>query len=165
MDIGRILRHLLASERATRRAFPEKTLSAIERAIHGSEKLHSGELRFVVEGGLDLGRALRGMTPRERAIEVFSELHVWDTEYNSGVLIYVQLVDHTTVVLADRGIARRAPADVWKDICDRMDTMFHDGRFEEGALAAIAEITELLQQHFAAGASDRDELVNRPVIL
>ena len=165
MDLKRILRHLTAPDWVTRRAFPDRLMAAIERAIHESEKEHRGELRFVVEAGLDLRQLLAGMTPRERAIEVFSQLRVWDTEHNSGVLIYVQFVDRCTVILADRGIAARVEQSQWDDICQRMDREFHAGRFEQGALAAIGEITALLRRHFPAGKGDVDELANRPVIL
>ena len=47
---------------------------------------------------------MQGITPRERAIDVFSELRVWDTELNNGVLIYVLLADHAIEIVADRGI-------------------------------------------------------------
>ena len=30
---------------------------------------------------------LRGMSPRQRALQLFASLRVWDTEENSGVLI------------------------------------------------------------------------------
>ncbi|MEW5890106.1 MAG: TPM domain-containing protein [Pseudomonadota bacterium] len=165
MDLKRILKHLTAPDWITRRAFPEKVLAAIENAIRESEKQHRGELRFVVEAGLDLRQLLAGMTPHERAVEVFSQLRVWDTAHNSGVLIYVQFVDRCTVILADRGIAARVEQNQWDDICRRMDREFHAGRFEQGALAAIGEITALLRRHFPVGQGDVDELANRPVIL
>lgn len=72
-----------------RRTFPRDTLLAIEQAIAASETTHIGQLQFAVEGALSLAALVRGLTARERAIEVFSQLHVWDTEHNNGVLIYL----------------------------------------------------------------------------
>ena len=66
-------------------------MRSIEQAIAASEATHPGEIRFVVEGALDGVPLLRGQTARERAIELFARLHVWDTEHNTGVLIYVLL--------------------------------------------------------------------------
>ena len=74
------------------RAFPRDTLIAIDKAIKASETTHRGEIRFAVEGALDIAPLLRGQTARERAIDVFSQLRIWDTERNNGVLIYLLLV-------------------------------------------------------------------------
>ena len=104
MSVKRIFKHLFAPHWTVHRAFSRRGLKRIEEAIKASEAKHAGELRFAVEAGLDLLPLLRGMTPRHRAHEVFSQLRVWDTEHNSGVLIYVQLVDRRIEIVADRGI-------------------------------------------------------------
>ncbi len=59
MDIKRIARHLLMTHWQVRRAFPRAALTAIEQAIKASETEHVGELRFVVEGALDVAPLLR----------------------------------------------------------------------------------------------------------
>jgi len=140
-------------------------LTAIEEAIRASEKTHDGELRFAVEAGLDPLPVLRGRTARQRATEVFSSLRVWDTEHNSGVLIYVQLVDRRIEIVADRGINARVPQHAWDAICRRMEEAFRQRRFEQGVLAAIGEITALLAQHFPPRGDNPDELSDQPVIL
>lgn len=53
MDIKRIIQHSLFTDWQTHRAFSQECLHAIERAIHESEKLHDGEIRFAIEGSLD----------------------------------------------------------------------------------------------------------------
>ncbi|MEY3201382.1 MAG: hypothetical protein RIR70_932, partial [Pseudomonadota bacterium] len=148
-----------------RRAFPAATLDAIEAAIRHSETCHDGELRFAIEAGLHPAFVWRNHSPRERAVEVFSTLRVWDTAHNSGVLIYVQLVDRAIEIVADRGIAARVPQVEWDNICRRMGEAFRRGAHREGAVAAIAEITELLAAHFPSGAVNPDELPDRPAVL
>jgi len=165
MDITRIAKHLLAPPWFIARAFPRRTLTAIEDAIRASEKTHDGELRFAVEAGLDPLPLARGQTPRQRASEVFSALRVWDTEHNSGVLIYVQLVDHRIEIVADRGISARVEQQQWDAICRRMEQAFRQRRFEPGVLAAIGEITALLSHHFPPRGENPDELSDKPVIL
>jgi len=165
MDITRILKHLFAPPWFIARAFPRRTLTAIEDAIRASEKTHHGELRFAVEAGLDPLPLVRGQTPRQRAIEVFSALRVWDTEHNSGVLIYVQLVDHRIEIVADRGISARVEQQQWDAICRRMEDAFRQRRFEQGVLAAIGEITALLARYFPPRGENPDELSDQPVIL
>jgi hypothetical protein len=165
MSLGRALRHLVAPPWAVRRAFPPQALQEIETAISASEREHRGEVRFAVEGALDFLPVLRGLSPRARALEVFSLLRVWDTDENTGVLLYVQLVDRDIEIVADRGIAHRIPQAEWDAVCRRMEEAFRAGRFQTGALDGIREVSRLLAQHFPAGARNIDELPDRPAIL
>ena len=165
MSLKRIVRHLFAPHWIIARAFPRRTLTAIEDAIRTSESKHDGELRFAVEAGLHPLPVLRGRTARERAIEVFSNLRVWDTAHNSGVLIYVQLVDRRIEIVADRGINARVPQHAWDAICRRMEAAFRESRYEGGVLAAIDEVTALLARHFPPRGENPDELSDKPVVL
>ena len=165
MNSSRFFKHLFAPHWIVNRAFPRRALDAIEAAIAASEKTHDGELRFAVEAGLHPLPLWRGQTPRQRAEEVFAALRVWDTEHNSGVLIYVQLVDRRIEIVADRGITARVPQAQWDAICRRMESAFRAGRFEAGAQVAIVEITRLLQQHFPPLANNPNELPDQPVVL
>ena len=110
MDLPRLLRHLATTSARVRRAFPASALRSIEQAIAASEATHAGEIRFVVEGALDGLPLLRGQTARERAIEHFARLHVWDTEHNTGVLIYVLLAAAGVVLIATAPASAPAPA-------------------------------------------------------
>ena len=165
MSLKRTHKHLASPQWIVRRAFPPAVLREIESAIARSERDHQGELRFVVEAGLDLHALLRGQSARQRAIEVFSELRGWDTEHNSGILIYVQLVDHKVEVLADRGINARVPQEQWSAVCRRMEQAFRRREFAAGAIEAIEETTALLRQHFPATPGNINELPDRPVVL
>ena len=165
MKFARIFRHLLTPHWSIGLAFPKRTLAGIEHAITASEKRHDGELRFAVEAGLHLTALLRGQTARQRAVEVFSQLHVWDTERNCGVLIYVQLVDRKVEILADRGIKARVPQEEWNAVCRRMEQAFRRGEFELGAVSAIEDVGSLLARHFPPGADKSNELPDKPVVL
>ena len=165
MNLQRIARHLLIPDWWAQRAFSKRTLDRIDAAVQESEKLHRGELCFVIEGDLDLPELLRGVSPRERAAEVFAQMRVWDTEHNSGVLIYVQLIDRRIEIVADRGISAKVDQSEWDAICAAMQSAFYAGIYEEGALEAIQAISALLKQHFPAGDDNPDELPNRPLRL
>ncbi len=165
MQLTRLLKHLLTPHWRIRLAYPAHVLAAIEAAIAVSEKSHRGELRFVVEAGLALNHLLRGRTVRSRAVEVFSQLRVWDTQDNSGVLIYVQVVDRRVEILADRGITARVPQADWDAVCRRMEQAFSRGAFEVGSLAAIEEISTRLARHFPSEGGGSNELPDRPVVL
>lgn len=146
-------------------AFPAKVLRDIENAVTESERLHSGELRFAVENALSPIQVWRGVSARRRATEVFSELRVWDTEENSGVLIYVLLADREVHIVADRGIARRVNQSDWDAIARSMREQFKHGDFKRGSLDGIGRITALLAKHFPPGPANPNELPNQPVIL
>jgi uncharacterized membrane protein len=160
----RLLRHLFTPDWVVKRAFPRPVLAAIEQAIAASEKLHSGELRFAVEGGLHPAALWHGQTTRERAEQLFALLRVWDTEHNSGVLVYVQLVERRIEIVADRGIAARVAQTEWESICREMERGFAVRCFQDGALAAVTAITALLARHFPAGGDNPNELPDQPVV-
>jgi uncharacterized membrane protein len=165
MSLRRALKHLFTPGWVVRRAFGDAAFGRIEAAITASEKRHRGEIRFVVEGALDFMAVVRGLTPRERAVHVFSVLRVWDTEENTGVLLYLQLVDHDIEIVADRGIARLIEQSEWEAICRRMEDAFRAGHYEAGALAGISEVSDLLTRHFPAGAGNVNELSDKPALL
>jgi len=165
MDFGRLLRHLATSSRIVRRRFPDAAMRAIESAIAAGEQRHEPEIRFAVEGALPARAILRGITPRDRAIDVFSELRVWDTEHNTGVLIYLLLADRDVEIVADRGVAARVAPAEWEAICREMEVHFREGRYEAGALAGIRATSDLLARHFPARGPGRGEQPDRPVVL
>lgn len=165
MNLKRLFRHLLMPPWRLRQLLPAASLAAIEKAITASEALHGGEIRFAIEHALAPAELWRGMTARQRAIEVFSELRVWDTEYNSGVLIYLLFADRDVEIVADRGVHAKVGKAEWEAICHRMETAFRHGDFLSGVLAGIEAITELLARHFPARGGQRDELPDRPITL
>lgn len=166
MQFTRLIRHLVTPPWRVARAFPPRALHAVEAEIRRCEATHSGQLRFAVEAALDFGALLRGQTARERAVELFSQLRVWDTEHNNGVLIYVLLADHDVEILADRGIHRRVSADEWGRICREMEHAFREGHFEQGVIAGIRSVESLLARHFPhKGPSGPNELPDSPVVL
>ena len=165
MDVRRIAKHLFAPQWIAARAFPRRTLAAIEGAIRASETAHNGELRFAIEAGLHPLPLVKGQSVRERANEVFANLRVWDTEHNSGVLIYVQLVERRIEIVADRGISAKVAQGEWDAICRSMERAFREGRYEQGALEAIANATRLLARHFPPRGENANELPDQPVLL
>ena len=165
MQWRRFLRHLLTDQWSVRRAFPRRVLRAIRDDIGEQEKRHSGQLRFAVEAALPLARLWRGQDARGRALELFGQLGVWDTEHNSGVLIYLLLADRRVEIVADRGVHAKVGSAAWEAICGEMQRAFAAGRFEQGASAGISAISDLLAAHFPPRAGNRDELPNEPVVL
>jgi len=164
--MARLLRHLFATRSGTRRRFPAQLLESIEAAIKAAEARTSGEIRFVVETALEPDEVWAGLTPRERAMQTFSDLHIWNTELRNGVLVYVLLADRDVEIVADRGAAERVGQADWEGVCRAMEAHFRAGRFAEGALAGVNAVGTLLEKHFPADRErNRDELPNQPALL
>ncbi len=166
MKFVRIIRHLATGQLAVKRAFPVASLSVIEQAIKTSEMKHGGEICFAVEAALNTLPLFQDQSARERAIEVFSQLRVWDTEHNNGVLIYLLLADHDVEIIADRGINAKIANEEWEKICCAMETAFRQKQFEAGILNGINAIGEHLQRYFPrTSAEEKNGLPDKPVVL
>jgi len=165
VDFKRFLRHLATTNAQVNRAFPPAALNAIEQAINSSEASHTGEVRFVVEGALDGAPLFGGQTAKERALDLFSQLRMWDTEHNTGVLIYLLLADRAVEIVADRGIHAKAGPHTWVAICHEMEAAFKAAKFEGGAVNGIQAVTRQLVDHFPAGERNANELPDRPLVI
>ncbi|MGH8447038.1 MAG: TPM domain-containing protein [Solimonas sp.] len=166
MSLQRAWQHLTMSPWKVRRHFPPATLAAIEAAVKACESRHAGEIRFAVEGGLPLARVWAGLTPRDRAAEVFAQLRVWDTEHNNGVLIYVLLADRDVEIVADRGVGeRRVPPAEWQACCRLIEAEFGAGRYAEGAAAGIEAVAAVLGRYPPDRPDFGNELPDTPVLL
>ena len=132
--LGRLLRHILVPNRIVDRAFPAETQNTVESTVAELERTHDVFLKVLAEARMPLAALLQGQTARQRAIELFSRLRVWDTEHNCGVLIYVQLADKQVEIVADRGINAKVKQEEWDAICGRIVGEFQHGRFKEGAM-------------------------------
>ena len=161
----RAWRHLRSSAAEARRAFPEATLDAVAHAIDAGERTHRGEVRVIVEKALPFEAAWEGVSNRQRAVCLFADYGVWDTEDNCGVLIYVNLAEHKVDIVADRGIDRRIDAATWQALCRTMTEGFRQGQFHDATLAAIGQVNALLREHFPASGERPNELPDRPVML
>jgi uncharacterized membrane protein len=165
MDLKRTARHLFALPGAVDRALPKSAMAAIEQAIARGEAGHAGEIRLAVEAALDGAALFAGQSARSRAIDVFSQLRVWDTEQNNGVLIYLLLADHDIEIVADRGINAKVPPQEWEAICRAMEAALARGDFARGIVTGVEEVSRLLALHFPARAGDANELPDKPVVL
>jgi hypothetical protein len=163
MNLARFTRHIFMPRRSLRRAFDELALSAIEQAIGETERAHGGEIRIALEANLDPAELFSDLTPRQRALQAFAQLGVWDTELNNGVLIYVLWADRDVEIVADRGFNGRVSAQEWSEVCHRMEQLFSQGAAAPAMVEGIRAAGALIARHFPT--TDRNELPDRPVVL
>jgi uncharacterized membrane protein len=162
---ARLLQHVTTDHRSVRRVFDEPAMKAIETAIAAGERLHRGQVCVAIEPALPPARVMRHLTPRERAIEVFALLRVWDTEENCGVLLYLLLADHAVEIVADRGIHRKVGDAQWQAICSALESDFRAGRFADGVVKAVERMSGVLAEHFPREGAIANELPDRPTVL
>jgi len=165
MNFLRLMRHIATTRWSTRRHFPPPVRDAIEQAIGDCEAHHGGEIRFVVETAFDLPELWHGLPPRQRALQLFGQLGVWDTAHNNGVLIYVLMADRVVEIIADRGIASRVTQAEWEQVCRQMERHYRERRYREGSIAGIEGVGALLGRHFPGKKHSDNELPNQPVLL
>lgn len=145
-----------------RRHFTQECLQHIAGRIQAAEQQHTGELVIAIE-------AVSPAHERDshlRALEVFGRLRVWDTPWNTGVLLYLALDNHSIEIIADRGIA--APNQAWTDVCERLQTRLRAGDYVDGVLSAIDAIETLLGMYsppVPQGEANRNDLPDKPVLL
>lgn len=157
--ITRFFRHLASAYGQTRRIFPERTLRQIADAVVRAEQGHIGEICFVVEASLTPLQLLRGISARERALELFAQLQVWDTAHNSGVLIYLLPGDRAVEIVADRGLQPRGDV-CWPQAAARIREAFADGDAAAGCIDAVTAIGEFMRREFPSDGTNPDELPN-----
>ncbi|WP_034293982.1 TPM domain-containing protein [Herbaspirillum sp. RV1423] len=162
---SRILKHLGSTRVAARRAFPSATLQAIQSCIAAGEALHRAEVRVVVEAALPFPALLRGESARARAHELFSHYRIWDTEENSGVLVYVNLADHRVEIVTDRAVGRALKRADWEAVCSTITQGFAGRIYHDGILQALAQMNQMLALHFPQSTQHKNEISNRPLIL
>lgn len=164
--IKRLWRHWLHPRLRVERHFPESVLRELSAGIGASERRHHGQIRFVVESRLDSADILAGLTPRQRACQWFGELGVWDTELNSGILIYIGFADHAVEIVADRGVSSRIGNGRWQEVCGLMLDAFRRGDYAGGLAAGLEETGRLLAEAWPkeAGETAHDSLPDDVVL-
>jgi uncharacterized membrane protein len=118
-----------------------------------------------VEGALDGAPLFRDQPARERALDQFAHLRIWDTAHNNGVLIYLLLADRNVEIVADRGIDAKVGTEGWETICRAMETDFRAGNFERGVINGIEAVSRELAKHFPPDGHPRNELPDKPVVI
>jgi uncharacterized membrane protein len=125
----------------------------IVEAIRVAEKNTSGEIRVHLEKTTDLD-------PFDRALEVFNELKMDETQLKNGVLIYMAVKDKTFVICGDQGINEVVQNDFWDSTKDVMVAHFKNGNFKQGLIDGILRAGQELKKHFPWSEDDTNELSN-----
>lgn len=122
-------------------------------AITEAENHTSGEIRVHLEKHCTIA-------PMERAIAVFDQLEMYNTQNRTGVLIYVATEDHKFAICGDKGINEVVPAGFWESTMETMRDNFKQDNFKEGLIEGILKAGSELKKYFPCCDDDKDELTN-----
>jgi len=132
----------------------EKDKDLIQDAIAQAELQTSGEIRVHIDKACD-------GDPVKRAIEVFEELRMHETQLRNGVLIFIAFSNQKLAIIGDKGINELVPSNFWDSTRDVMIQLFKKGQFTEGICAAVKEAGEQLATYFLLEEGDVNELSNK----
>jgi uncharacterized membrane protein len=161
----RLWRHLVSTRHTARKLFPAASLQAIQSAIAAGEIKHRAEVRVVIEAALPLAFVLQGGSSRHRAVDLFTHYRVWDTEENSGLLLYINLADHKVEIIADRGVDRMVTKAEWLAVCRTVTAGFAKNAYHDSLPAALAQLNLLLTTHYPQIGEQHNQLSDKPVML
>ena len=122
-------------------------------AIRLAEKNTSGEIRVHIE-------QTTSKVPFDRALEVFYELKMNETQLQNGVLIYLAVADKQFVICGDKGINEVVAPDFWESTKEIMAAQFKQGNFKQGLIDGITQAGEQLKTYFPWQIDDTNELSN-----
>ncbi|WOE31077.1 MULTISPECIES: TPM domain-containing protein [unclassified Acinetobacter] len=163
-SLTRWLKHFFYVSR-TNKIFNSQVLAGITQAVEHAEQGHHGEIQVVIEGHIPAHQAYY-QNVSGRARQLFAQLGVWDTEFNSGILLYINLCERRIEIVVDRGIQQYTAQSIWDELCQQMAVQFKQQQFNEAILAAIHRIGEILNIYYEKELGQIDnEINNQPVIL
>ncbi|WP_395044250.1 TPM domain-containing protein [Flavobacterium sp.] len=125
----------------------------VVEAIRMAEKNTSGEIRVHLEKKTDIA-------PIERAVAVFHELKMDETQLRNGVIIYVAVKSKQFAIYGDKGINDKVSTDFWNVTKNIMVSHFINGANKLALVEGIHSAGEQLKKHFPFEDNDTDELSN-----
>ncbi len=127
----------------------EKTIIS---AVKEAEINTSGEVRVHLEP------RCKAEDPITRAIEVFAELGMHETEQKNGVIIYIATKDHKMAIWGDEGIHSKVGQQFWNEELELMKKYFQADDYESGLRDAVIRVGQKLKEFFPYQKDDVNEL-------
>ena len=95
---------------------------------------------------------------RLQAIRVFYEKGLHRTRDENGILIFISLLERKVWILGDRGINAVIPPERWIALVSALSSGIRQGQLTEALTGVIAEMGDILRQHFPIRHDDVNEL-------
>jgi len=133
--------------------FTDEEKQNIVDAVRNAEQRTSGEVRVFVESHCRYVNAI------DRAVEIFENLQMQNTEQRNATLVYVAIKDRQLAVFGDEGIHKKVGNEYWANEVMKMIHAFNRDNIAEGIRQCVLNIGEALALHFPYDRStDKNEL-------
>ncbi len=87
------------------------------------------------------------------------------TDGQTGILIYVSMMEQRVELLADQAVSTRVPQEEWNDILSAFLKDIRQGHLVRGMVATIEKCGYLLGQIVPPTLEDKNELLDDPIFL
>ncbi len=105
-----------------------------------------------------VGRKRVEQAVRERAVRAFYEKGLYKTRDETGVLVFISLLERKVWILGDRGVDRLIPHSFLQGLARELSSGIRDGRACEALCAVIIAIGKEMMVHFPRKPDDTNEL-------
>lgn len=95
---------------------------------------------------------------RIRAVRAFFEKGLYRTRHETGILIFMSLLEHKVWILGDRGINERIDPSSWQEMAGDLARGIAAGKGCDALCAVIGRCGGELSRHFPRQADDVNEL-------
>jgi uncharacterized membrane protein len=94
----------------------------------------------------------------DRAVEVFTNLHMHQTRYRNGALLYIAYLDHKFAIIGDAGINAKVGPEFWQRQQEILSGYFKKKQFNDGICNCLQHIGAELTKYFPYESGDINEL-------
>lgn len=101
---------------------------------------------------------------QEQAFQEFYANGLHKTEGATGVLLFVSLLEHRVIVLADEGIDRVVDAEFWAQTDEAILEGIRRGSLRDGLIDGVRRVGEVLAEHCPWRDGDRNEIPDRLIV-
>ncbi len=112
-----------------------------------------------------IGKRAMSEAVRKRAMRHFTESAVYDTVDNTGVLLFVSLMERRVELIADRGINTSVPPKTWENIVLELVKGVKQDDLTASLEKAIGQIGVVLAEHVPQRPDDVNEKPDTPTEL
>ena len=100
----------------------------------------------------------------EQAFQEFFRAGLQNTREACGVLLFVSLLEHRVVVIADKGIHSLVEPSAWVEIDEAILKAVRANALKEGLLRGIEKAGELLSRHFPSSPDDENQIPDQVIV-
>lgn len=100
-----------------------------------------------------------------RAFQHFAQSGVYETQEQTGILIFVSYLEHQVRIISDSGISSKVPQDLWNLIADELTSNLKNNNVVQGFIQAVQKCGDLLAENFPPNEKNPNELPDGLILL